>query len=188
MINNIIEVRYTSEEWDNILTLKDTSTGIVEEIIQVGSLQHKALEEAGYDHEKIVDGTAEYKKNQLAALREAMMTVNRDLYDESIKKYEKLVDDLKEQYFHSQAMHYLQMVRSQALAKRVAADAPAKLKAANEYIAKNVDPKNVNASFDSILSFLRAANDNKDIVDSLKERVSKDSESSTIIDLLKELL
>ena len=177
MSDNIVEVRYGNPEQDTILVLKEVDGGYIEEVIEPGSPAHKELEDLGYDHERILDDTAEYKKVQLANLRESLKNINYELYKESIEYYEDKLLYLN-----------LQLVRSQALAKKTTAEMPARLKAVNEYIAKNLDHDNVNASFDAMLSFLRVSNSNEDVVNTLKERVSKDSKSQTIIDLLKELL
>lgn len=96
-MNNVIEARYTNAEQDTIQVLHTVDGQVIEEYIQVGSPAHTELVECGWDHEKIVDVTAEYKKQQLKYLHDLMRSVHKEEYEASIKENEeKLERKLKE--------------------------------------------------------------------------------------------
>lgn len=107
----VIEARYTNAEQDTIVILHNVDDSVVEEYIQVGSAQHKALEEAGYDHDKIVDMTAEWKQLQArmvfdrltAAATEQWAEINKTEEEKVRKKLAKVEAKLVAEYKEKEA-------------------------------------------------------------------------------------
>jgi hypothetical protein len=87
MYRDIIEARYTNDQQDTILVLHSTEEdGIIEEYIQPDTVQYKALVDLGWSEEKIVDTTAEFKRQQMASVVEVAKTAAADLYKEEVER------------------------------------------------------------------------------------------------------
>lgn len=110
MYNKIIEARYTNNQQDTILVLHETeSDGIIEEYIQPGSIQHKAIEEHGWIEEKLVDATAEFKRQQLASIAEIAKVSASTLYDEEKEKAQKELERIRHKTVAAEALHKIRM-------------------------------------------------------------------------------
>lgn len=93
MYKDILEARYTNDQKDTILILHVTeSDGIIEEYIQPGSVQHQAVEERGWTEEKLVDATAEFKREQLARIAEVAKTSAAAVYNSQRETAQKELD------------------------------------------------------------------------------------------------
>lgn len=87
MYRDIIEARYTNDQQDTILVLHSTEEdGIIEEYIQPDTVQYKALVDLGWSEEKIVDTTAEFKRQQMASVVEVAKTAAADLYQGEVER------------------------------------------------------------------------------------------------------
>jgi len=85
MYKVILEARYTNDQQDTILVLHQSEEdGIIEEYIQPDTIQHKALEDLGWTDEKILDTTAEFKRQQMASVVEVAKIAAADLYKDQI--------------------------------------------------------------------------------------------------------
>ena len=84
MYQNILEARYTNAAQDTIYVLHETEAdGVMEEYIEPGSNEHNALTEAGWDHEKLLDTTADFKREQAKTITDIAVQYAADQYKES---------------------------------------------------------------------------------------------------------
>lgn len=87
MYKDIIEARYTNDRQDTILVLHQSEEdGIIEEYIQPDTVQHKALKDLGWTDDKILDTTAEFKRQQMASVVEVAKTAAADLYQGEVDR------------------------------------------------------------------------------------------------------
>ena len=93
MYKDIIEARYTNDQQDTILVLHQSEEdGIIEEYIQPDTVQHKALKDLGWTNEKILDTTAEFKRQQMASVVEVAKTAAADLYQGEVDRCQAEVE------------------------------------------------------------------------------------------------
>ena len=105
MYNDVVEARYTSEQQDNILVLYNTDEdGVIEECIEVGSIQYKQLTEAGWDKDKIIDCTANFKRQQVRAVRENLKIAARDVYEIELNYIKRELSILRKQLLEAQIL------------------------------------------------------------------------------------
>ena len=95
--DNVIEARYTSSDQDTILVIYNYGdNGNVEVYIQKDSGDHRSLEAAGWNHERIVEITADWKRNQAKAMYDAAVRFLGKTYDDKIAILENEYKDYEE--------------------------------------------------------------------------------------------
>lgn len=88
-VDNVIEARYTSAVQDTVLVLwTDGVSGNFESYVEVGSADHTALESAGWDHEKVVGVSAEWKRQQAKAMHDAAVNFLGKMYEDKVAQME----------------------------------------------------------------------------------------------------
>lgn len=90
MYTNILEAKYINRESNIIEVLHETKeSGVLVDIIEVGSLQYNALLEAGWNEEKIVATTAEWKRAQAKIMHDNAVAYLGKAYYEKEANFEK---------------------------------------------------------------------------------------------------
>lgn len=114
MYTNILEAKYINRESTIIEVLHETKeSGVLVDIIEVGSLQYNTLLEAGWNEEKIVATTAEWKRAQAKIMHDnAVAYLGKAYYEKEAnfekqlafkeaeleQKYSKITKDMQTQY------------------------------------------------------------------------------------------
>lgn len=120
MYKEIIEARYTNPQQDTILVLHETeSDGIIEEYIQPGSIQHEAIEEHGWTEEKLIDATAEFKKEQLAELNQVAKLSAAQVYQKEQEEQERLLQKNKKRALEMEALIKVKQEERSRITQRV---------------------------------------------------------------------
>lgn len=84
-VDNVIEARYTSAVQDTVLVLwTDGVSGNFESYVEVGSADHTALESAGWDHKKVTEVSAEWKRQQAKAMHDAAVNFLGKMYEDKV--------------------------------------------------------------------------------------------------------
>lgn len=210
MYNDIIEARFTSEQQDIILILyKPDEGGIIEEYIESGSVQHKMLADAGWDNEKIVDCTANFKRHQTNAVRENLKQAARGVYKEELDKVTSELASMRKQILEAQIIHkqktskyYKEIVQAELLTKRkkeegltrlaylnkVEVDFSNKVKSMNEFISKTIPTDDIEYSLTNIIEFLKVMNTSDEALNIIRSKSDKTKNSKSLLAALKHLI
>ena len=96
----IVDAQYIDPEYSIIKVLYDDNGSLTVYNVDVNPdhPDYQALEEEGWDHDKIVDSTAEIKKAQAAAFSIEVNNAARALIEESMSREVKALEQL-EDYF-----------------------------------------------------------------------------------------
>lgn len=108
---NVIEARYTDPSQQTVIVLHRVGDNVIEEYIEKGSVQYKALEEAGFDHDKLVDLTAEWKRAQSLQLYQLAEAALGERFGDMIKEKEDRVEFLRSELDTLQAEYEKQVVK-----------------------------------------------------------------------------
>lgn len=217
MYKDIIEARYTNEQQDTILILHTIEDGVViEEYIQPGTAQHKALEDLGWTKEKIIDATAEFKRNQINAVRESLKFTAKDVYKEELDKVTSELANIRKQILEAQIMHkqksskfQREIVQAELLVKqrneealkaqsyalkaqsylnKVEADVPEKIQSLNSFVASSISTNDLQNTILKIAEFISVYNENEEALNIVKEKSAKAKTSKTLLNALKHII
>ena len=210
MYNAIIEARFASEQQDIILVLyKGDEDNIIEEYIESGSIQHKTLVDAGWNNEKIVDCTADFKRQQTNVVRENLKQAARGVYKEEIDKVTSELARMRKQILEAQIIHkqktskyHKEIVQAELLTKRkkeegltrlaylnkVEADFSNKVKSMNEFISKTIPTDDIEYSLTNIIEFLKVMNTSDEALKIIKNKSDKTKNSKSLLTALKHLI
>ena len=88
-VDNIIEARYTNNKQDTIIVLwTDNNTGNFESYVEVNSVSHQELINAGWDHAKLIDSTADWKRTQAKAMHDSAINFLGNTYKDRVVQLE----------------------------------------------------------------------------------------------------
>ena len=95
-MTKILNAYYTNDIKDNIkVTYETDEDGVYEMDIEPGSAEAIELEAAGWNHEKLLDTTAEYKREQLSQISNVARITAQSVYEEQIATQEKKLEAVK---------------------------------------------------------------------------------------------
>lgn len=202
-IFNVITCRYTNVEQDNILVMYETNSpadGVIEGIFEAGSIEHMEIEKKGWDHERIVDATADFKKQQADQIRMIAIESAQEVYQGEIdRKKRELIK--AEAYFKQQDSEYrkqivkhetlirtkeAEIVRQHAIVKKLEEDSTDKIRKINAYVAASVPSEKMEEAIDNLIPFLSAINESQEAIDYL--RTKTDGKGASVLELLKHLM
>jgi len=192
MYNDVVEARYTSEQQDNILVLYNTvEDGVIEECIEVGSTQHKQLTEAGWDNEKIVDCTADFKRQQVRAVRENLKIAARDVYEVELNYIKRELAILRKQLLEAQIL--TKQRKEEALKRltylnKLEADFSDKVKSMNAFMSKTIPTDDINYTLTNIIEFFKVFNTNEEALNIVQNKSDKTKNSKSLLAALKHLI
>ena len=178
MYQNILEARYTNDAQDTIYVLHETEAdGVMEEYIEPGSNEHNALVEAGWDHEKLLDMTAVFKREQAATIYEVAKQAAADAYEAEMEVQKSALDAIKKK---ASAAHALQ--------KKIEKEAPEKIRAINKYVVDNTTSEKLDVAIDNFITFVKTINENEEAIELIKKKTGKNIKPKTALDALKHLI
>lgn len=178
MYHNILEARYTNDSQDTIYVLHETEAdGVMEEYIEPGSNEHNALVEAGWDHEKLLDITAEYKRQQSATLYEVAKQAAVDAYEAEIKMQKSALSEIQKKASLAHVLH-----------KKIEKGAAEKIRAINKYVIDNTTSEKLDVAIDNFITFAKTINENEEAIELIKKKTGKNIKPKTALDALKHLI
>ena len=192
MYNDVVEARYTSEQQDNILVLYNTDEdGVIEECIEVGSIQYKQLTEAGWDKDKIIDCTANFKRQQVRAVRENLKIAARDVYEIELNYIKRELSILRKQLLEAQIL--TKQRKEEALKRltylnKLEADFSDKVKSMNTFMSKTIPTDDLEYSLTNIIEFLKVMNTSDEALKIIKNKSDKTKNSKSLLTALKHLI
>ena len=192
MYNDDVEARYTSEQQDNVLVLYNTvEDGVIEECIEVGSPQHKQLAEAGWDKDKIIDCTANFKRQQVRAVRENLKIAARDVYEVELNYIKRELAILRKQLLEAQIL--TKQRKEEALKRltylnKLEADFSDKVKSMNAFMSKTIPTDDINYTLNNIIEFFKVFNTNKEALNIVQNKSDKTKKSKSLLAALKHLI
>lgn len=217
MYKNIIEARYTNDQQDTILVLHQSEEdGIIEEYIQPDTLQHKALEALGWTDEKILDTTAEFKRQQMASVVEVAKTAAADLYQGEVDRYQAEVDrwqkhslearvhaererermeDWKKKAIAAQ-LHTENVIKDlqkkvvmhESLSKKRDGQINEQIAKINSFITSGVSTEDLEKSVKDVVEFLTVINNQENIVEMVKKMSDKKTTAKTVVGVLNKII
>ena len=192
MYNDVVEARYTSEQQDNILVLYNTDEdGVIEECIEVGSIQYKQLTEAGWDKDKIIDCTANFKRQQVRAVRENLKIAARDVYEIELNYIKRELSILRKQLLEAQIL--TKQRKEEALKRltylnKLEADFSDKVKSMNAFMSKTIPTDDINYTLTNIIEFFKVFNTNEEALNIVQNKSDKTKNSKSLLAALKHLI
>lgn len=217
MYRDIIEARYTNDQQDTILVLHSTEEdGIIEEYIQPDTVQYKALVDLGWSEEKIVDTTAEFKRQQMASVVEAAKTAAADVYKEEIKRHQaeaersqrhslearvhaererERMEDWKKKAIAAQ-LHTENVIKDlqkkvvmhEALVKKRDGQINEQITKINSFITSGVSTEDMEKSVKDVVEFLTVVNNQENVVEMLKKMSDKKTTAKTAVGVLNKII
>lgn len=217
MYKDIIEARYTNDQQDTILMLHQSEEdGIIEEYIQPDTLQHKALKDLGWTDDKILDTTAEFKRQQMASIVEVAKTAAADLYQGEVDRYQAEVDrwqkhslearvhaererermeDWKKKAIAAQlhtenVIKELQkkVVMHESLSKKRDGQINDQITKINSFITSGVSTEDMEKSIKDIVEFLTVVNNQENVVEMVKKMSDKKTTAKTVVGVLNKII
>ena len=191
MYDDIIEVRYTNREQDILLAVYNSTDGVIEEYIEVGSSQHKLLEDAGWDNEKIIDCTANFKRQQTNAVRENLKKAARGVYEVELNYIKRELAILRKQLLEAQIL--TKQRKEEALKRltylnKLEADFSDKVKTMNTFMSKTIPTDDINYSLNNIIEFFKVFNTNEEALNIVQNKSDKTKKSKSLLAALKHLI
>ena len=191
MYDDIIEVRYTNREQDILLAVYNSTDGVIEEYIEVGSSQHKLLEDAGWDNEKIIDCTANFKRQQTNAVRENLKKAARGVYEVELNYIKRELAILRKQLLEAQIL--TKQRKEEALKRltylnKLEADFSDKVKTMNAFMSKTIPTDDINYSLNNIIEFFKVFNTNEEALNIVQNKSDKTKKSKSLLAALKHLI
>ena len=191
MYDDIIEVRYTNREQDILLAVYNSTDGVIEEYIEVGSSQHKILEDAGWDNEKIIDCTANFKRQQTNAVRENLKKAARGVYEVELNYIKRELAILRKQLLEAQIL--TKQRKEEALKRltylnKLEADFSDKVKTMNAFMSKTIPTDDINYSLNNIIEFFKVFNTNEEALNIVQNKSDKTKKSKSLLAALKHLI
>lgn len=217
MYKDIIEARYTNDQQNTILVLHQSEEdGIIEEYIQPDTLQHKALEALGWTDEKILDTTAEFKRQQMASVVEVAKTAAADLYQGEVDRYQAEVDrwqkhslearvhaererermeDWKKKAIAAQ-LHTENVIKDlqkkvvmhESLSKKRDGQINEQIAKINSFITSGVSTEDLEKSVKDVVEFLTVINNQENIVEMVKKMSDKKTTAKTVVGVLNKII
>ena len=210
MYRDIIEARYTNDQQDTILVLHSTEEdGIIEEYIQPDTVQHKALVDLGWSEEKIVDTTAEFKRQQMASVVEVAKTAAADLYQGEVDRWQKhslearvhaerereKMEEWKKKAIAAQ-LHTENVIKDlqkkvvmhEALVKKRDGQINEQITKINSFITSGVSTEDMEKSVKDVVEFLTVVNNQENVVEMLKKMSDKKTTAKTAVGVLNKII
>ncbi len=192
MYNDVIEARFTSELQDSILILyKTDEDGIIEEYIESGSIQHKMLIDAGWDKDKIVDCTADFKRQQTNAVRENLKLAARGVYEVELNYIKRELAILRKQLLEAQIL--TKQRKEEALKRltylnKLESDFSDKVKSMNTFMSNTIPTDDLSYALNNIIEFFKVFNNNEEALNIIQNKSNKTKKSKSLLAALKHLI
>ncbi len=192
MYNDVIEARFTSELQDSILILyKTDEDGIIEEYIESGSIQHKMLIDAGWDKDKIVDCTADFKRQQTNAVRENLKLAARSVYEVELNYIKRELAILRKQLLEAQIL--TKQRKEEALKRltylnKLESDFSDKVKSMNTFMSNTIPTDDLSYALNNIIEFFKVFNNNEEALNIIQNKSNKTKKSKSLLAALKHLI
>jgi hypothetical protein len=187
--SKITEARFTNNDYIDIQVLYETEAdGLVEVNIEKGSNEYDELVALGWDEEKILDGTAEYKRQIMKDLNDIAVAYAKeqakDVYKVELKKARSEVMRHHAMLKKVKQDNYLNM----AMSKKLEVDLPEKVQSVNTFLNSTLDPEALEESIDKLIGFLKVVNSKKEVVDIVKSKFNKKTTATSVTGVLNKLL
>lgn len=217
MYKDIIEARYTNDKQDTILVLHQSEEdGIIEEYIQPDTVQHKALKDLGWTDDKILDTTAEFKRQQMASVVEVAKTAAADLYQSEVdrcraeaerwqkhslearahaERERERMEDWKKKAIAAQlhtenVIKELQkkVVMHESLSKKRDEQINDQITKINSFITSGVSTEDMEKSIKDIVEFLTVINNQENAIEMVKRMSDKKTTAKTVVGVLNKII
>ena len=187
--SKITEARFTNNDYIDIQVLYETEAdGLVEVNIEKGSNEYDELVALGWDEEKILDGTAEYKRQIMKDLNDIAVAYAKeqakDVYKVELKKARSEVMRHHAMLKKVKQDNYINM----AMSKKLEVDLPEKVQSVNTFLNSTLDPEALEESIDKLIGFLKVVNSKKEVVDIVKSKFNKKTTATSVTGVLNKLL
>ena len=187
--SKITEARFTNNDYIDIQVLYETEAdGLVEVNIEKGSNEYDELVGLGWDEEKILDRTAEYKRQIMKDLNDIAVAYAKeqakDVYKAELKKARSEVMRHHAMLKKVKQDNYLNM----AMSKKLEVDLPEKVQSVNTFLNSTLDPEALEESIDKLIGFLKVVNSKKEVVDIVKSKFNKKTTATSVTGVLNKLL
>jgi len=187
--SKITEARFTNNDYIDIQVLYETEAdGLVEVNIEKGSNEYDELVALGWDEEKILDGTAEYKRQIMKDLNDIAVAYAKeqakDVYKVELKKARSEVLRHHAMLKKVKQDNYLNM----AMSKKLEVDLPEKVESVNTFLNSTLDSEALEESIDKLIGFLKVVNSKKEVVDIVKSKFNKKTTATSVTGVLNKLL
>ena len=150
--------------------------------------EYKMLNEMGWDKEKIIDCTAEYKRQAVNAMNNIAKTQAAAVYKDELDKLQSHVMKNKALLEKQKAdilMGHAASMTAKAMENRIEKEIPQRIESANSFVNSSIDESKLSESFDKIIMFLRTVNENKEAVEILKQKSrAKNIKPKTVTEVL----
>ena len=192
MYNDVMEARFTSELQDNILVLyKTDEDGIIEEYIEVESPQYKMLIDAGWDKDKIVECTADFKRQQTNAVRENLKRAARGVYEVELNYIKRELAILRKQLLEAQIL--TKQRKEEALKRltylnKLESDFSDKVKSMNAFMSNTIPTDDLSYALNNIIEFFKVFNNNEEALNIIQNKSNKVKNSKSLLAALKHLI
>ena len=157
--------------------------------------EYKMLNEMGWNEEKIIDCTAEYKKQAINTMNNIAKTQAGDVYKEELARLQSHVLRNKSLVLQNKAllekqkadilMGHATIMAAKAMENKIEKELPKKIESANSFVNNSIDENKLSESFDKIIAFLKTVNENKEAIEILKQKSkAKNIKPKTVTEVL----
>jgi len=164
--------------------------------------EYKMLNEMGWNEEKIIDCTAEYKKQAINTMNNIAKTQAGDVYKEELARLQSHVLRNKSLVLQNKALLEKQKadilmghatirdikqkaMAAKAMENKIEKEIPKKIESANSFVNNSIDENKLSESFDKIITFLKTVNENKEAIEILKQKSkAKNIKPKTVTEVL----
>lgn len=157
--------------------------------------EYKMLNEMGWNEEKIIDCTAEYKKQAINTMNNIAKTQAGDVYKEELARLQSHVLRNKSLVMQNKAllekqkadilMGHATIMAAKAMENKIEKELPKKIESANSFVNNSIDENKLSESFDKIIAFLKTVNENKEAIEILKQKSkAKNIKPKTVTEVL----
>lgn len=196
----VLSARFTNREQTIIEAIyNDTSNEDPPFVIIIEAKEddheYKMLNKMGWDEEKIIDCTAEYKKQAINAMNSIVKAQAGDVYKDELDRLQShvlrnkaLLEKQKADILMGHAA--ISDIKQKALAakameNKIEKEIPQKIESANSFVNSSIDENKLSESFDKIIMFLKTVNENKEAIEILKQKSrAKNIKPKTVTEVL----
>ena len=150
--------------------------------------EYKMLNEMGWNEEKIIDCTAEYKKQAINAMNNIAKTQAAHVYKDELARLQLHVMKNNSLVLQNKALLEKQkadILMNHAAIKSIEEKIPEKIESTNSFVNSSIDENQLSESFDKIIMFLKTVNENKEAIEILKQKSkSKNIKPKTVTEVL----
>ena len=166
MSEQILNARYTDEQYNTVVALLQNDAGeVYEEFIEVDELEYSRYKQLGFTPEGLEEGTIEWKKAYVREQKEVAKNFAKETY-------EKELSSLKEQS--------MALLVSTKLAEERLANVNSLLKSAGAKIDLGTLP----AFLTTVIGFVEANNQDKTTATELAKQLEVEYTGQTVVELL----